>query len=153
VLSVCSAFAAEDLLVVQGLSGRPGGRLVSGERLEPRTLNPIYADDGASKNIVQRMMADLIHINRLTFKTEPALAKSFQVSPDGLRYELELRQGLKFSDGHPFDADDVIFTFQVCLDPEVNSTQRPLWVFDGKPVRVRKLGQYRVVSKCRGRML
>jgi peptide/nickel transport system substrate-binding protein len=145
VLCACAAWAAEDWLTVPALSGRPGGRLVSGERNEPRTLNPIFPVDNTSKNIIQRMMADLIHINRLTLKTEPALAKSFQVSADGLRYELELRQGLKFSDGHPFDADDVLFTFQVYLDEKVNSAQRPLWIFDGKPITVRKLGPYRVL--------
>jgi len=145
VLCVCHAGAAEDLLTIPGLSGRPGGRLVSGERNEPRTLNPILATDNASKNIIQRMMADLVHINRSTMKTEPALAKSVKISPNGLRYELELRQGLKFSDGHQFDADDVIFTFQVYLDERLNSPQRPLWVFGGKPVVVRKLGQFLVV--------
>lgn len=143
-LCSCAAWAGEDLLVVQGLTGRPGGRLVSGERAEPRTLNPISAVDTASKIVIQRMMGDLIHINRSTLKTEPALAKSYKASPDGRRFELELRQGLKFSDGHPFDADDVVFSFQVFLDPQVNATQRPLWIFDGKPVVVRKLGQYRV---------
>jgi peptide/nickel transport system substrate-binding protein len=145
VLCACSAWGAEDLYTVPGLSGRPGGRLVSGERAGPGTLNPIFTPDAASKNIIQRMMADLIHINRLTLKTEPALAKSYKVSPNGLRYELELRQGLQFSDGHPFDADDVMFTFQVYLDEKLNSPQRPLWVFDGRPVVVKKLGPYRVL--------
>src|SRR5262245_173972 len=144
VLCACSAWTAEDLLTVPGLTGRPGGRLVSGERREPVTLNPIFTPDAASKNIIQRMMADLIHINRLTLKTEPALAKSYKVSADGLRYELELREGLKFSDGHPFDADDVILTFQVYLDERLNSPQRPLWSPEGKPVVVKKLTPYRV---------
>jgi peptide/nickel transport system substrate-binding protein len=141
---VYTAWAAEDLLIIPGMSGIPGGRLVSGERTEPQTLNPIFTTHAQSKNITQRMMADLIHINRSTLKTEPALAKSYTVSPDLLHYVLELRQGLKFSDGHPFDADDVVFTFQVYLDPALNTPQRSLWVFDGKPVVVRKLGAYRV---------
>jgi peptide/nickel transport system substrate-binding protein len=126
------------------VSGKPGGRLVSGERTLPVTLNPIFATAAATKNIIHMMMADLIHINRSTLKTEPSVAKSYTVSRDGLHYDLELRQGLKFSDGHPFDADDVVFTFQVYLDPVVNSPQRSLWIFDGKPVKVRKLGPYRV---------
>jgi peptide/nickel transport system substrate-binding protein len=141
---VSTAWAAEDLLILPGTLGIPGGRLVSGERNQPGTLNPIFAIDALSKNISQRMMADLIHINRSTMKTEPALAKSYKVSPDLLHYVLELRQGLKFSDGHPFDADDVVFTFQVYLDPAVNAPQRHLWVFDGKPIVVRKLATYRV---------
>jgi peptide/nickel transport system substrate-binding protein len=128
------------LHTVAGLAGRPGGRLVSGERAEPRTLNPLFATDAASKNIIHRMMADLIHINRFTTKTEPGVAKSFKVSADGLRYDLELRQGLRFSDGHPFDADDVVFSFRVFLDERLNPTQRSLLVFDGKPIAIQKLG-------------
>jgi peptide/nickel transport system substrate-binding protein len=145
VLCLGSASAAEDLLVVPGLSGRPGGRLISGERAEPKTLNPLFAADAPSKNVIQRMMADLVHINRLTMKTEPALAKSFRVSPDGLRYEVELRQGIRFSDGHPFTADDVVFTFQVVLDEAVNAVQRNMWILDGKPIVVKKLAPHRVV--------
>jgi peptide/nickel transport system substrate-binding protein len=140
-----SAEGAEDLLVVPGVAGKPGGRLVSAERTEPKTLNPIFANDAPSKNLIQRMMADLVHINRHSQKTEPALAKSIRVSPDGLRYDVELRQGLQFSDGYAFDADDVIFTFQVVLDESVNSPQRGLWIYDGKPVKVKKLSPYRVL--------
>jgi peptide/nickel transport system substrate-binding protein len=145
VLCTSGACAAEDLLVVAGLAGTPGGRLISGERAEPKTLNPIFPPDAQSKNVSQRLMADLIHINRSTLKTEPALAKSWKVSPDGLRYDLELRQGVKFSDGHAFDADDVLFTFALYLDEKVNTPQRNLWVFDGKPVVVRKLSSHRIL--------
>src|SRR6185436_19524469 len=85
-----------------------------------------------------------VHINRFTQTTEPALAKSWTVSRDGLQYQLELRRGIRFSDGHPFDADDVTFTFQVMLDEKVNSPQRSLLILNGKPIRVRKLDSHRV---------
>jgi len=134
----------EELLVLPGLNGHPGGRLVFAERTEPRTLNPVTATDAASREVIQRLMADLIHINRETLKTEPGLAKSWKVSADGLHYTLELRQGLRFSDGVPFDADDVVFTFQVFLDEKVNSSQRDLLLLEGKPISVRKLDTYRV---------
>jgi peptide/nickel transport system substrate-binding protein len=67
------------------------------------------------------------------------LAKSWSVSKDGLTYTLHLRRGVRFSDGHPFDADDVIFTFQVYLDPKVNSTQRALLTINDRPIKVEKL--------------
>ena len=104
--------AADDRLLVSGPPGRPGGRLVSAQRTEPKTLNWAVAADSGSREVLQRLMADLIHINRQSLATEPALAKSWKVSHDGLHWELELRHGIKFSDGHPFDADDVVFTFQ-----------------------------------------
>jgi peptide/nickel transport system substrate-binding protein len=49
-----------------------------------------------------------------------------------------LRRDLRFSDGHPFDADDVLFTFQVYLDEKVASPQRDLLVVGGKPVSIHK---------------
>jgi peptide/nickel transport system substrate-binding protein len=136
--------ASEDLMVVRGLTGRPGGRLVFAQRTEPKTLNPVIAGDNASREVLHRMMADLIHINRESQQTEPALAKSWTVSADGLRYILELRQGLRFSDGHAFDASDVVFTFQVMMDEKVDSPQRDLLILEGKPIVVRQIDAYHV---------
>jgi peptide/nickel transport system substrate-binding protein len=141
----CSLYgASEDVLVVPGLTGRPGGRLVFAQRTEPKTLNPAIAGDNASREVLHRMMADLIHINRESQQTEPALAKSWTVSADGLRYVLELRRGLRFSDGHAFDAGDVVFTFQVMMDDKVNSPQRDLLILEGKPIVVRQIDAYHV---------
>jgi peptide/nickel transport system substrate-binding protein len=141
----CSLYgASEDLLVVPGLTGRPGGRLDFAQRTEPKTLNPAIAGDNASREVLHRIMADLIHINRESQQTEPALAKSWTVSSDGLRYVLELRQGLRFSDGHAFDADDVVFTFQAMMDDKINSPQRDLLILEGKPIAVRKIDAYHV---------
>ena len=137
--------SGEERLVVPGLTGQPGGRLTYTERTEPKTLNPVFAADPASRDVIHRLNADLVHINRATLATQPELAKSCKISTDGLHYTIDLRQGLRFSDGQPFDADDVIFTFQVYLDEKVASPQRSLWILDGKPIQVRKLGPYRVV--------
>ncbi len=135
---------AGDLLVTQGEPGASGGRLVVAQRAEPKTLDPVFAVDSPSREVIRLMTADLIHINRFSQKTEPALAKSWTASRDGRRYTLQLRQGLFFSDGHPLDADDVVFTFQVYLDEKNNSPQRDLLLVDGKPVKVTKTGPYTV---------
>jgi len=128
----------EELLVLHGEIGRSGGRLVVSLRAEPKTLNPLTAADAPSREVIGVMQADLVHINRVTQLTEPALTKSWSISPDGLQYRLKLRQGLKFSDGAPLDADDVLFTFRVYLDENIHATQRDLLVVDGKPITVRK---------------
>jgi len=86
-----------------------------------------------------------VHINRFTQQTEPALAKSWKVSPDGLRYTLKLRRGLRFSDGHPVDADDVLFSFQVYLDEKVHAPQRDLLLVGGKPITLRKVDAETVI--------
>ncbi len=137
--------AEEELLVLPGEVGRPGGRLVVSLRGEPKTLNPLIAADARSREVIAVMQADLVHINRATQLTEPALAKSWKISPDGLAYTLALRQGIKFSDGQPLDADDVLFTFRVYLDESVHATQRDLLIVGGKPIVVRKVDALTVV--------
>jgi peptide/nickel transport system substrate-binding protein len=89
-------------------------------------------------------MADLIEINRASQQTEPALAKSWKTSSDGRVFTLQLRKGIRFSDGHPFDADDVLFSFAVYLDEKVDSPQRDLLIIDGKPITVSKIDKYTV---------
>jgi len=135
----------EELLVLPGEVGRSGGRLVVSLRGEPKTLNPLIAADARSREVIGVMQADLVHINRVTQLTEPALAKSWKTSPDGLAYTLVLRQGIKFSDGQPLDADDVLFTFRVYLDENVHAPQRDLLVVGGKPITVRKIDAHTVL--------
>jgi len=137
--------AKEELLVLPGEVGRSGGRLVMSLRGEPKTLNPLIAADARSREVIGVMQADLVHINRATQLTEPSLAKSWKVSPNGLEYTLVLRQGIKFSDGQPLDADDVLFTFRVYLDEKVHATQHDFLIVGGKPISVRKLDAYTLV--------
>src|SRR5437867_8202802 len=53
-----------EFLVVPGEIGRSGGRLVVSLRAEPKTLNPIFATDAPSREVISVMQADLVHINR-----------------------------------------------------------------------------------------
>jgi peptide/nickel transport system substrate-binding protein len=133
-----------DLLRSGAEAGKRGGRLVFALQSEPKTLNPVTAQDAPSHEAIGLLTADLVHIDRDTQRTRPSLAKSWTASPDGRRYTLELRRGLRFSDGHPFDADDVVFSFECYLDERNGSPQRDLLIVADKPVVVRKLGPYRV---------
>jgi len=134
----------EELQTSDNEVGRYGGTLVVGQRTEPKTLNPVTAADAPSREVIGRMMADLIHINRASQQVEASLAKSWTVSKDGRIFTLKLRRGLRFSDGQPFDADDVLFTFQVYLDEKVHSPQRDLLIVGGKPLEVQKVDSYTV---------
>lgn len=138
------AATATEWLVSRAEVGRSGGQLVVVERAEPRTLNPVVAIDAPSREILARTTADLIHIDRETQQPQPALARSWTVSPDGRRFTLSLRRGVRFSDGQPFDADDVVFSFRVYLDEKVGSPQRDQLIVADKPIEVRKVDQYTV---------
>ena len=147
VFASCWGLAANlppDLLTTSGEAGRYGGSLVVLERAEPKTLNPVTALDAPSRDVIRRMMADLVTINRRTLETEPSLAKSWTASKDGREFVLQLRRGLRFSDGQTMDADDVVFTFRVYLDEGVHSPQRDLLIVGGQPLTVEKIDPLRV---------
>ena len=134
----------EEVQITDNEIGRYGGSLVVAQRSEPKTLNPVTAADAPSREVIGRLTADLIHINRASQQTEPALAKSWTLSKDGRVFTVKLRHGLRFSDGQPFDADDVLFSFQLYLDEKIHSPQRDLLVVGGKPIEVQKIDPYTV---------
>jgi peptide/nickel transport system substrate-binding protein len=134
----------QDYATVKGDLGEAGGRLVVALRSEPKTLNPILSIDATSREVIGAMNADLVHIDHETQRTEPALAKSWKVSSDGRKYTLQLRRGVKFSDGVPFTADDVVFSFQLYLDEKLHSPQRDLLILGDQPIVAKKTDAYTV---------
>jgi peptide/nickel transport system substrate-binding protein len=134
-----SSSSREEFMTTANSAGRAGGRLVVSLRSEPKTLNPVTSVDISSREVIAQMAADLIHINRFSQNTEPALAKSWTVSSNGLQYTLKLRRGLKFSDGHALTADDVLFSFTVYLDESVHSPQRDALIIGEKPITVQRV--------------
>ena len=134
-----SQLAAEELLVSKAPVGHPGGRLVVALRAEPKTLNPLIAADAPSLAVIRRTVGDLVHINRWSQRTEAALAKSWTVSPDGRTMRLKLRQGVRFSDGHPLDAADVLFSYQLFLDKELASPYRQLLMINDRPIQIQQI--------------
>jgi peptide/nickel transport system substrate-binding protein len=139
-----AAAGPQDYAKSGGETGEPGGKLVVALRSEPKTLNPILSVDVTSREVIGVLNADLIHINRETQRTEPALAKSWTISADGTKYVLQLRREIKFSDGAPFTANDVVFSFELYLDEKLHSPQRDLLAIDDKPIVVKKLSDYSV---------
>jgi peptide/nickel transport system substrate-binding protein len=136
--------AVEELLISRAEVGRYGGQIVVNQRAEPKTLNPVTAVDSVSREVLKSTIADLIHVNRETQRAEPALARKWVVSPDGRRYTVTLRRGIRFSDGHAFDADDVLFSFRVYQDDKLRPPQRELLTIGGQPIGVRKIDPYTV---------
>ena len=134
----------EEVLVSDNAVGHYGGSLVVAQRSEPKTLNPVTAADAPSREVIGRLTADLIHINRASQQTEPALAKSWTISKDGRQFTVKLRHGVRFSDGSAFDAEDVLFSFKVYLDEKVHSPQRDLLIVGGKAIDVQKVDAYTV---------
>lgn len=98
-----------------------GGELRFCLRSEPRTFNPLLVEDDSSETIRYLTGGVLIRFNRQTQKLEPELAVSWKVSDGGQRISFKLREGVSFSDGTPFSAEDVASTMQALMDPNLHS--------------------------------
>ena len=59
--------------------------------------------------IADHMFEGLFEVDK-TWRPVPFLAESYEMSPDGLRYDIQLRQGIKFHNGKDFTAEDVAFS-------------------------------------------
>jgi peptide/nickel transport system substrate-binding protein len=95
-----------------------GGEIVASVRSEPRTFNRLAARDTTTVLIATLTQAKLVRVNQATQEVEPWLAESWTTSPDERGVTLKLRPDVVFSDGHPFTADDVVFTFDAVYDEQ-----------------------------------
>src|SRR4030095_4195375 len=88
---------------------------------DPKTLNPLTVDDDASETVRYLTGGVLVRLNRKSQQLEPELATAWKLSKDNRTVTFTLRPGVKFSDGTPFTADDVAFTMNSLMDPNLHS--------------------------------
>ena len=133
-----------DYLQSQAPVGKFGGTFVSSTIGEgPKTFNPFNSKDNISSQMSDIMYDGLVTTDPVTGDTIPKLAKSFTVN--GKEYIVKLRHGIKWSDGKPITADDVVFTWQnIIFDGFGNTSTRDSIVIDGKLPTVEKLDDYTV---------
>lgn len=121
----------------------PQGKLVFSLGGEVSVLNPILSTDVPSSVVEGAIFTGMTKINE-NLEVVPDLAKSWKVSKDGKIWTFYLRKDVKWHDGHPFTAEDVVFTFNAILDPKVNSVRRSDYIIDGKPIQFKALDKYTV---------
>ena len=112
---------------------------------EPKTFNAVLSQE--SPNIFGLTYEGLITENPITGKKEPALAESWEISPDKRKIIFTLRENLKWSDGKPLTIDDVIFSYNdLYLNPKIpNNYRDSLRVGQSKTFpTIRKLDDRRV---------
>jgi peptide/nickel transport system substrate-binding protein len=90
---------------------------------DPKTFNAILSAE--SPNVFGLIYEGLITENPITGQKEGALAESWEVSEDNLKFIFTLRKGLKWSDGQPLTADDVVFTYNdLILNKDIPNNYR-----------------------------
>ena len=135
-----------DYLESQAPIGNFGGELVSSTIGEgPKTFNPFNCKDNTSQTMASIMYDGLLSSDPITGQPTPKLAKSYTISPDGKTYTIKLRKGIKWSDGKPITADDVVFTWKDIIFAGLGDTStRDSIVIDDKLPTVRKIDNYTV---------
>ena len=132
-------------LIAKGDSVQLGGRLVIAASASPRTFNPLFSIDGASDGIIRLLYASLMNVDWVTQEPGPGLAESWSVAPDQKAWTFKLRQGVRWSDGEPLTADDVVFTWNdIMYNPEFNRVTLELFRIRGQGFAVTKVDDFTV---------
>lgn len=94
-----------------------GDTFVEGSIGEATNLIPMLTSDSASRNIAGLIINGLVKYDK-NVKLVGDLAESWDIGQGGLQIIFKLRRNVKWHDGHPFTANDVLFGFQKIIDPK-----------------------------------
>jgi peptide/nickel transport system substrate-binding protein len=158
-LAVVAIFAAEKYVwfdektpyLGSDAKGKYGGRIVVGSLSGPRTMNYTVAKETSSTDIIALFMGyggTLVELDNYA-RLHPAIAKRCEVelTDEGkMIIKFWLREGIKWSDGHPFTADDFVFTVNdVYANPKIpSSTQDVIKDSQGRLPKAEKVDDYTV---------
>jgi len=118
------AMIACTALVAMGLGSARADTLVVCSEASPDALNSALSTANTSFDVSEQIADRLVEMEIGGSKIRPALAESWSVSPDGLKYTFKLRSGVRWQSNAAFkptrdlNADDVVFTFQRMIDKE-----------------------------------
>ena len=112
-------------MAVSALGGCSGSSISSDELNiaiggSPLTVDPQLAMDTSSSDVITFFISTLYEYNDKNEIT-PWLAESCDISEDGLTYTFHIKEGLKWSDGRPLEAEDFVYGMRRLADPDLKS--------------------------------
>lgn len=129
----------------QTLQTIPGGIYSEGISGRFTNANPLYATSDADATVSKLIFAGLLTYDKKGNLTGD-LASDYSVESHGSNYIVHLKQGLKWQDGQPLTSADVLFTYQLIQNPDVQSPLKSSW----EGISVTAPDAYTVVFKLPG---
>ena len=110
----------ETFVPAEGEDAQPayGDTIIMGSIGDASNLLPVLSTDSASSDVNGLVYNGLLRYDKI-LQIEGDLAESWDISEDNLTYTFHLRDDVTWHDGAPFTAEDVMFTYQTYIDPEV----------------------------------
>lgn len=124
--------------------GQYGGVFVLSQSQQPAHFNPIVDGDAYTSETLGFFMNGLVTYNPITEEHIPELAKKWEIGEDNKTYTFHLRRGLRWSDGEPLTADDVIFTFDAIYDERFPNRSALQYRVAGQPFEYEKIDEHTV---------
>ena len=108
-----------------------------------KTITPLISTDADASEVQSYVLESLLTRNPDTLEWQGLIAKNWQVSDDGLILTYQLRDDVKFSDGQPLTAEDVVFTFNFTMTEAIQAPRDRAYLDKIKQVRTN--GKYEVI--------
>ncbi len=120
--------------------GQPGGTLTLALGDSPQTFNYYAVLDGNAQTVLNNVFDRLFSLDPVTGELVPNLVERYEFSSDGLVLTAYLRPGIRWSDGQPLTADDVVFTFEeLAANTGLRANQSATLMIAGQRLRFRKV--------------
>ncbi len=119
-------------------------RLVTATASDPKTFNPILVTDQTSSLALAEIFEGLVRTDPATTRVEPLLAERWEWGDDGRSCTFHLRHDVRWQDGAPLTADDVVFTFDAVFSDAVPNSSKFTLTVDGQRIRTERLDDHTV---------
>lgn len=132
------------LFLVPAIAFSPlGNTLYLSTISDPKSFNIIISNETSTSFALGFLFEGLTERDGITTEIKPCLAKSWNYSKDGKRWTFNLRDDVLWSDGVPFTANDVLFTYNSLIyNDNIPTSSRDVFTIDGKKLIVKKLGTW-----------
>ena len=124
-----------------------GGSYSEGLVGAPQYINPLLVQANDTDRDLSKIVYSALMKYDQSGNIIPDMAESYQISDNGLEYVFVLKKDIKWHDGFPLTADDLIFTFKILQNNDYGSVQRINW----QGVEVEKINDLTVKLKLKNK--